>query len=155
MDASQIGIVATSLGLAKDIANTMVGVRDFNLIGEKLAALNNQLLQAQDALLAHNAAMFQLQNEHFEAREQLRKLQEAARERSCYTLVDLGKGHFAYRMDVAPSPGAAGEPVLAHAPHYICQSCYDNGRKVVLQRNYVMGIAGGLECPLCRTAVFD
>lgn len=156
MDASQIGIVATSLSVAKDIGKALIGIRDFNVVAERVAALNDQLLKAQEALLAHNAAMFQLQNEHFEAREELRKLKDAASERSRYALVDLGKGHFAYQMDVAPSPSAAGEPVSTHAQHYICQPCYDHGRKVVLQRNYnMMGAAGSLDCPVCKNAVFD
>lgn len=155
MDATQIGIVATSLSVAKDIGKALIGIRDFNLVAEKVAALNDQLLKAQEALLAHNTAMFQLQNEHFEAREELRKLKEAASERGRYTLVDLGKGHLAYRMNVAPQESGSTEPVSAEAPHYLCQPCYDNGRKVVLQRNYVMGISGGLDCPVCKFQVLD
>jgi hypothetical protein len=155
MDASQIGIVVTSLNTAKDIAKAMIGIRDHNLVADKLAALNDQLLKAQNALLAHNAAMFELQNEKFEACEELRKLKEALSERSRYALVDLGQGHLAYRMNIAPQEGGTGEPAAAQTPHYVCQPCYDNGRKVVLQRSYVMGIPGGLECPVCKTAVFD
>lgn len=155
MDASQIGIVATSLGAARDIGKALVGIRDHNLVAEKLAALNDQLLQAQQALLSHNATLFELQQQNFEAREELRKLKESASERGRYTLVDLGKGQLAYRVNVAPTQGASGEPVSADAPHYVCQPCYDNGRKVVLQRNWFFETRGGLDCPVCKNSVID
>ena len=155
MDVTQMGIVATSLGVARDISRALLGIRDFNLVAENVAALNDQLLKAQDALLAHNTLLFQLQNEKFETAKQLRELQETLSERGRYTLVDLGKGQLAYRMNVVPAPGATTQPLLAEAPHYICQSCYDNGRKVVLQRNYYMGNPGGLNCGNCRATVFD
>lgn len=155
MDATQIGIVATSLSVAKDIGKALIGIRDFNVVAERVAALNDQLLKAQEALLAHNTAMFQLQSENFEAREELRKLKEAVNERSCYALVDLGKGHLAYRLAIAAQSSAPDAAANVHAPHYVCQPCYDNGRKVVLQRNYYMGIAGGLDCPVCKNHVLE
>ena len=155
MDASQIGIVVTSLNAAKDIAKAMMGIRDFNLVAGELAALNEQLLKAQNALLAHSAAMFELQSKHFETCEELRKLKEAASERSRYALVRIGSsGHLAYRMDIAPQEGAAGEPSATQASHYICQACYDNGRKVVLQPHVGFdGMPYGYRCPVC-TDVF-
>lgn len=153
MDATALGVVATSLGIAKDIGKAMIGVRDSNLIAEKLSALNDQLLKAQDALLAHNAAMFQLQNEHFQAREDLRKLQEAAAERGRYSLVEIAPGNFAYRAYVAPTQGTPGQPVAPESAHYLCQPCYDNGVKAVL------GLEGGgyapfvQRCPICRHGI--
>jgi hypothetical protein len=155
MDFSQIGIVATSLSVAKDIAKAMVGVRDFNLVAEKSAAINEQLLKAQEALLSHNASMFELQNKYFEACEELRKLREAASKRGRYPLVDLGKGQLAYRVDVTPHQGGAGEPSAAQTPYYLCQPCYAQGMEVVLQRSFVMGVDNGLKCPACKTQVFD
>lgn len=155
MDASQIGMLASSLGAARDIGKTLIGIRDHNLVAEKLAALNDQLLQAQQALLSHNATLFELQQQNFEAREELRKLKEAASERGRYTLVDLGKGQLAYRMNVTPAQGASDEPVTLDAPHYICQPCYSEGRKVVLQRNWMFDAKGGLDCPVCKNVVFD
>lgn len=137
------------------MAKAMSGIRDFNLVAEKAAAINEQLLKAQEALLAHNAAMFELQDKYFEAREELRKLQEAASERGRYTLFKFPQGHLAYRMNVTPQLGGASQPGSTEPEHYVCQPCFDNGRKVVLQQHLVMGAECGLICPVCKTQVFD
>lgn len=145
MDASQISIVATSLSMARDITRTIIGIRDANLIAEKVTALNDQLLKAQEALLAHNAAMFQLQNQYFEAREELRKLQEAASEQGRYTLFELVPGKFAYRVNIAPEQSGSSEPGSAEPMHYVCQICFDQGRKAVLRIGTFVAY-----CPLCK-----
>ena len=153
MDASQIGIVATSLSAAKDIGKALLGIRDFNVVAERVAALNEQLLKAQEALLAHNAAMFQLQSENFEAREELRKLKEAASERGRYALVEVTHGNLAYRLNVVPSQGAAGEPVSAQTDHYLCQPCFDNGRKVTLRYFNSATFGESWTCSVCKAEI--
>lgn len=155
MDASQLGIVATSLGIARDIAKAMTGIRDFNLLAEKTATLNEALLKLQDGLLAHNASLFELQNKYFEACEETRKLKETLAERNRYTLVSFPSGHFAYRVNVPPEQSGASEPTGAEPLHYVCQQCFDNGRKVVLQRNFFMSTSGALECRVCKGQVVD
>ncbi|RYF76817.1 MAG: hypothetical protein EOO22_00830 [Comamonadaceae bacterium] len=150
MDASQIGIVATAIGAAKDIGKAMLGVRDFNLLADRIAAMNDQLLKAQDALLAHNAAMFQLQSENFEAREELRKLKEAASERSRYTLVEITQGNVAYRVNLGPALSAPGQPVSAEAMHYLCQPCFDDGRKVTLRYFNSATFGESWTCSVCK-----
>jgi hypothetical protein len=156
MDFSHIGVVATSLGVAMDVAKTMVGIRDSQLVGEKVGAITEQLLQAQQALLAHNASMFQLQGQYFEACEELRKLKEAAHERGRYSLVELAPGYFAYRVNLIPQESGSVEPGSAEPLHYLCQPCYDKGIKAVLNtavekvnRNYTQALV----CPLCKHAV--
>jgi hypothetical protein len=155
MDASQIGIIATSLGVARDMAKAMSGIRDFNLVAEKAAALNDQLLKVQEALLAHNAALFELQNKYFESCEELRKLRESTSERRRYTLFEFPKGHLAYRVNLPPEQSGTSQPGSAEPLHYVCQKCFDEGRKVVLQRNFFMGVPGGLDCPVCKIHIID
>lgn len=154
MDATQIGIVASSISVAKDIAKAMVGIRDHNLVAEKVAALTDQLLKAQEALLAHNTAMFELQNEHFEAREKLREVEKALSEKGRYTLIDLGRGYLAYRVDAPPEQGGAADPSSAEAPHYVCQQCFDAGRKSVLQPLYQYGVQTAWTCHVCKAKLF-
>lgn len=153
MDASQIGIVAASLSAAKDIGRALLGIRDFSVVAERVAALNEQLLKAQEALLAHNAAMFQLQNEKFEACEELRKLKEAASERSRYSLVEVSPGNLAYRMNLVPAQGAADEPVTAEPVHYLCQPCFDSGRKVTLRWFNSHTFGESWTCSVCKAEI--
>lgn len=147
MDWTAVGAITTSISAARDIAKGLAATRDQALINEKTAALMEQLLKAQEGLLAHNAALLQLQGEHFEACEKLRKLEEAARERGRYSLVDLGNRRFAYRVNVTPQESGAGEPSSTEPLHYICQPCFDKGVKSVLQNRLK---APGLECPTCK-----
>ena len=150
MDFCQLSVIGSAITAAKQIGQAALGVRDFNLVAEKIAAINEQLLKAQDALLSHNAAMFQLQKENFEAREELRKLEEAMAQRGRYTLVKLAERSFVYRVNVDPELGGASNPGSAQPLHYVCQPCLDIGRKVVLQMTTTMG-ANALHCPVCKT----
>jgi len=140
---------ANSLKAAKDIGVALTGLRDWNLVAEKVTALNNELLNAQDALFSQRAALLQLQDEHFKCREELRKVREALDERKRYTLVDMGCGYFAYRMNLPPEESHAAQPAGAQAMHYVCQRCFDIGRKVVLQPTFYFGNRTGLCCHAC------
>jgi len=154
MDLSHLSILATSLGVSRDIGKAMIGIRDFNLVAEKVAALNEQLLKGQDALLAHNALMFQLQNENFEAAKKIRELTETASERGRYSLFEITPGNFVYRVNVTPQTSTAGEPVEAEPLHYLCQTCFEKGVKSILARQ-----SGGLaaprqNCPTCNRTIY-
>ncbi|WP_199173725.1 hypothetical protein [Comamonas sp. 26] len=114
MDWTAIGGITASISAARDIAKGLSATRDANLINEKTSALLEQLLKAQEGLLAHNTALLQLQDEYFKASEKLRKLEEAARERGRYSLVELASRHFAYRVNISH----IGLPILYKA---VCQ----------------------------------
>lgn len=150
MDWAAFGAITSSITAATDIAKGLSAVRDGALISEKTAAIMEQLLHAQQGLLAHNAALLQLQSEHFKACEELRKLKEAASERGRYSLVNIGNRHFAYRVNVSPEQSGASEPGRAEPLHYLCQPCFDKGVKSVLTGRFR---AVGLECPTCKNAM--
>ncbi|WP_159918008.1 hypothetical protein [Pantoea sp. 18069] len=155
MDWSAISGITASIGAARDIAKGMSALRDSTLINERTSALLEQLLKAQEGLLSHNAALLQLQGEHFEAREKLRKLEEAGRERGRYSLFQLRPGQFAYRVNLVPQQSGADEPASTEPLHYVCQPCFDKGIKSVLTGTFMMGVPNGLVCPTCKTQVFD
>lgn len=153
MDWSAIGGITASIGAARDIAKGMAAMRDTALINEKTAALLEQLLKAQEGLLAHNSALLQLQQDHFEACEKLRKLEEAASERGRYSLFELTPGNLAYRVNIAPKESGSDQPGGAEPLHYLCQSCYDNGRKVVLQYRNLHIHGDTWTCSVCSAEI--
>lgn len=133
MDFSSIATAIASLKSAQELAAATLGVRDFNQSAAAIAQINEQLLAAQQGLLAHNTMLLQLQSEHFEATKQLRDLKEAAAQKAAYELFDLGAGVFVYRSNGTPAQAGAGGPIPAQPEHFLCQPCYDVGTKVVLQ----------------------
>ena len=151
MDWTMIGGITSSITAVKDIAEGLRTERDEALIREKTTALWQEVLKAREGLIAHNAALLQLQQEHFEAGEKLRKLEETARERGNYSLVHIGRGQWVYRSNVAPQhPGAAEvTPAVTEPPHYLCQTCFDKGVKSVLQTRFERGVDIGLRCLSC------
>ena len=77
--------------------------------------------------------------------ERNRVLEAQQSERARYELAKLGVGgdFFAYRLrGVAELRERADEP-----PHFVCQPCFDAGKKAVLQvRGHIAS------CPLCRVS---
>lgn len=148
MDMTAIASLTSAISAARDIAQGAIGMRDVVLVNEATTRLLQRLLEAQNALLAHNTALLQLQNEQFEAREEIRKLQEAARERGRYTLFELVPGHLAYRVNIAPEQSGSSEPGSTEPMHYVCQGCFDQGRKAVLRISQYVA-----HCPLCKSNI--
>ena len=81
MDFALISTAVGSLKAAKDLGQAALGIRDFNQFASTISQINDQLLKAQESLFTHNAQLMQLQQDHFEARDELRKLRDAATER--------------------------------------------------------------------------
>lgn len=155
MDWSAISGITASITAARDIAKGLSATRDAALVSEKTAALMDQLLKAQEGLLAHNATLLQLQADLSKLQKENLQLQTALDERGKYTLVEVGSGHFALRSNPGHDETGTGNPGIQEAAHYVCQPCFSKGRTVVLQRHTIMGIDNGLMCPACKAQVFD
>ncbi|HKT28781.1 hypothetical protein [Dyella sp.] len=139
MDYASISTAFTALSHAKQLGEAMIGLRDFNKVASIISEMNGQLLKAQDNLFTHNAQFAELQGKYFEACEEIRKLNEALAERGRYALFQLSPGVFVYRASEA-----SGEP-----QHYLCQPCFDSGKKAVLQKNRKYGTIT-IDCPMCK-----
>lgn len=134
MDFSMIGAATSAITASKELAKAAIGIRDFNEIAPKIAELNNQLLKAQDALFTHQAQLLTLQNEQFETAKELAKLKEALAQKGSYSLFELSAGVLVYRVNISPVEGHVSDPASTQPLHYVCQSCFDKGIKVVLKR---------------------
>ena len=149
MDFSLISAAVNSLRLAKDIGSSAIELRDFNQLAGEMAKMNGELLKAQDALFAHQTTLLEMHGKYADACNELRELKDALNERGRYALFEIGAGKFAYRLKV----GGAGEPSVvpgANEPmHYLCQPCFDDGRKMVLQLYSDAADGPGAMCPHC------
>ena len=152
MDLSLIATASTSISAAVELCRTAIDDRDDRIAAHKIAQINTQLLEVQQALFRHNMELLALQQAHFECTEKLRKAEEAAAERGRYLLVQVGRGQWAYRSDVVPEQGGPGQPGQPQPAHYLCQPCFDHGRKVVMQFGDSLGFPA-LWCPVCRVQV--
>ena len=155
MDLSLVTGAVTALRTALDIGKTAVEVRDATKLNDVIIRMNEQLLNAQQSLFSHNAELLALQQQHFEATQKLRELQEALTQRGRYTLVELAPGKFAYKADSLPMESGADNEVRAEPMHHICQPCFDGAGKVrsVLQRSsstYNGRTMTTWLCPTCK-----
>lgn len=113
--------------------------------------LTNHLIDAQIGILS-------LQEEISQKTEELKKLRESISEKEKYSLVETfpGSGNFAYARNVSPVESHSGAPVRTEPFHYVCQRCFDNGIKSVLQRQLRGGTANRfaiLYCSVCKTGI--
>lgn len=134
MDWSIVTGALASLKTAKEIGGSLLELNNFSESAAKVAELNSLLLQAQERLFTHNTQLAELQQQHFESREELRKLRESIAQRDRYTLFELSNGVFVYRVDVSPRLSGTGDPLPTEPEHYVCQRCADKGVKSVLQK---------------------
>ena len=152
MDFGLISAAATAITSAVDLGRAAIGVRDANVAVLEISKINDQLLKAQEAILRHNTELLALQQQHFETAQQLREAQEALEERGRYSLVQIARGQWAYRVNITPELSGASKPTQAQTPHYVCQQCFDRGVKAVLQFSDGMGY-GQLTCHTCRVSL--
>jgi hypothetical protein len=145
VDMSAIGVVATSLNTAVNIAKAMMDVRDATAVQGKVFELQRAIIDAQQSVFAANAERSALIEEIREAKAQIVRLEAWEAEKQRYELKDVGAGSLAY---VVKETMRSGEP-----PHQICAACYQHGRKSILQPKAV-GHDKTLNCSECKAQIF-
>jgi hypothetical protein len=143
----------SSIKAAKDIGAAAVAIRDSSMLAGEVVKMNEQLLRAQDSLFSHNAQLLSLQQELFELRDRLRTAETRIAERGRYQLAEVSVGKWVYLHKPDPDNPVASGATPYGRPHYVCQPCFDNGRKVVLQ--YVESTIGNsLDCSVCKASLY-
>lgn len=148
MDFTLIPAALSSIRAAKEIGSSALALRDWNLVAAEIGKLNEQLITAQESLFSHNAQLLELQQQVFTLTERARKAEDALAERGQYKLVEIGKRTWAYEH--TPSSRKTEDVGVAH---YVCQSCFDNGRKVVLQY-FDSTVGETMDCPVCKVSIY-
>jgi len=134
-----IGAATTAINILK----TAVEARDDAKIKAAVIDISIRLLDVStsaDNLAAENGT---LQGNLHSAQAELRELREKVTERDRYTLSKLGSlGEFyAYKLRAPAELSDRTDEV----PHYVCQPCFDGGKKSVLRVGTYTA-----KCPVCN-----
>tara|TARA_B100001105_G_scaffold253676_1_gene247715 strand:+ start:203 stop:733 length:531 start_codon:yes stop_codon:yes gene_type:complete len=118
---------------ALDMLNLAVDARDAKKIASATEALQKRFtetslmaLESVTQATALATTLAALQDEHAKLRSRHAELEQRMRERERYVLTEVDTGVFVYAYQ--PVEDGANTP-----PHYLCQACYDDGVKTVLQ----------------------
>jgi hypothetical protein len=149
-DLSAISIALSSLNAAKDIAQTMIGLRDTAVFQSKLIELQTKIIDA-------NNAAFTIQDERATLLKRIGNLEQEVAdlkawetEKQRYELTKFGRG-FARVL----KPEAQG----TEQPHQICANCYERGKKSFLvqvphnQARATLGMGTAYRCSECSTEI--
>lgn len=80
-----------------------------------------------------------------ELRDENRRLTDWGREKKKYEMASPGMGAIAYRLQAA---NRRSEP-----PHYICEKCYEDGQKSILQARQAPLRTTELVCNRCKAVI--
>ena len=151
VDMTTIGVVATSLNTIVNITKAMKDVQDATLIQGKVFELQRAIIDAQQSVFAANEERTALIERVRELEAQIAHMEAWSAEKQRYELKAVSPGSFAYALK---SEAHGSEPM-----HYLCQACYEQGKKRILQTKTSsepgrqLGIPDMYVCPDCKAEI--
>ncbi|WP_074030574.1 hypothetical protein [Serratia fonticola] len=141
MDFGALIRSVTSIG---QIGKALVDERDRQKLATLQIDLSNKIIETQTQILQLLGTVVEQERLIPVLEKRIRELEASDAEKARYQLTKLGslREFFAYslRLDTEPLEGT-GE-----VKHFLCQPCFDAGKKVVLTGNG----EGYWSCPACR-----
>lgn len=122
-----------SLQTAFELGKAALAARDSVKLRDALSEVLDHLAKARLSLADVSLQTFELAQKLQVSEQERRDLLAAIEERGNYELVEVSAGNFAMRPKVHLSESSLA-PGGAEPLHYLCQACFDKGRKTVLQR---------------------
>ncbi|PRH46378.1 hypothetical protein [Burkholderia multivorans] len=152
MDIATIGAAIGGLKNAIDLTKTAIAARDDQKLAEARQAVNDRIIDVQNAALAlqekqsaSRDEIDRLKDELRDAKKTIEALETERSQSNNYKLTQLSQYGYAYKYVGADEP-----------EHLICQPCFDgvHHRKVVLhfspENDYTFAF---WECPSCNVKV--
>lgn len=139
-----IPLLISSLSAAKTLGGALLDERDRQKAAAIQIQLTEKIIQAQAQLSEVLGTIISKDEALHALRERVRELERAERERDRYRLAKLGVAgdFFAYQLRPTAELTERGD----EPPHFLCQPCFDAGKKSVLSLNDTFAI-----CPICKT----
>lgn len=141
-----IATIDTAIGAAKgaiDLVKSLRGMRGKQ--PPELTAAFDKISSAQQAILEAKQMVFALIEENAALKKRLGELERHDAERQHYQLQAIGPGAFAYVSQEAASDGK-------QVP-WLCQSCFEEAKKSVLQLVERKFYHDAYQCPRCSTTL--
>ena len=117
--------LVSSLKAAKDIAETMIGLRDTAAFQGKAIEFQSKILDSMSSAIAAQEERAALLQKIDALEKEVARLETWEAEKQRYELKDAGGGALAYALK---EEARGSEP-----PHWICPQCYQDGKKSILQ----------------------
>ena len=147
MDASSILSAMESLRTATDIVKTFAKLNS-------LAEMQSKTIELQSAILAAQGSALAAQSEQAAMLQQVRELEEKITKMKAWE--ETKKRYKLTQVEYVSTPIYAlkVECKDSEPPHWICQQCYEDGRKSVLALNENLGMHGTtITCPHCQSKI--
>jgi hypothetical protein len=147
-DMIAIAQALNALKAAKDIAETMIGLRDAAAFQGKLIEFQSKIIDANNAAFAAQEERSALLQTIRDLEEEMARLKAWETEKQRYELRDISSGQGSAAYVIKPAMQGT-EPM-----HCICANCYEDGNKSILQRTSVIAPeAHSLYCPRCKARI--
>ena len=147
VDMALIGGISNSLNVALNISKALLGIRDQAVIQEKVLELTSEIITAQQAAMNAITAQAALIDQIRTLEKKIMDMEAWGTEKQRYEFVKVSVwGTFAYVLKEEMTEGGPS--------HRICASCYDRGKKSVLQAQPKIEMGRRMHlCPECKTAI--
>lgn len=149
MDYGMIQGAVTSLKVAADIAVALGNIKTLSEVQAKAIELQQTILSAQSGALAAQSEQFTLLQQIRDLKEEVARAKAWDEQKQRYALVPTWQGAVTYALKRERSNS---EP-----PHWICATCYEGGRKSILNDLTNTPAKGPhtlvLHCPVCKSQI--
>jgi hypothetical protein len=145
MDMSLIQGTITGLKTASDIAKGFLELKSITDVQGKVIELQSAILSAQSSALAANSDQAAMVEQIRTLKEEIASVKAWETQKQRYKLANPWNGAVVYSLKESM---ANSEPA-----HWICTSCYETGRKSIL--NPIKSKDGDflLVCPVCKSQI--
>ena len=150
MDFDGIEGVVEGTKSALEIIKLLRGLSVSSEVDQKLVELLGQLRTAHEGAISAYAAQASLLKQVNDYEQKLMSYETWATEKERYALHSPWEGGFVFALKQSAALNTPPEP-----PHYLCQTCYENRCKSVLQRRKQEGSPRESEhfCPKCSAVL--
>jgi hypothetical protein len=151
MDYGMIQGAVVSLKAAADIAVALSNIKTMSEVQAKAIELQQIILAAQSGALAAQSEQFALLQQIRDLEEEVANAKAWNEQKQRYALVSPWQGAVTYALKKQSSN--------AEPPHWICATCYENGRRSILNDGMKYAPAGrgrnavSLVCPVCSAHI--
>jgi len=145
-DMALIQGAITSLQTASDIAKSFLKLKSIADNQGKVIELQSAILAAQTSALAAQSEQSSMIQRIRDLEEEIARVKAWKETAERYQLVSPWTGAFVYALK---KQSGSTEP-----PHWLCQKCYEDGNKSILQRAADSAVTWAYNCSRCNTKLW-